>query len=93
MLRGVDPGPSLESALPQVLDLMHPLPPYMVWTGLDIAKAAHYIKLVSTSEKLVVEGFPIPMEHLSLLGRSMGMPTPHIIVQSGNNSWQTTGMT
>ena len=65
MLRGADLGPGLVLALPQLLDPMRPLPRHMVWTGLNIAKAVHYIMLVSNSEKLVIEGAPIPMEHLS----------------------------
>ena len=47
----------------------------MVWAGLDLAKAEHYIKLVSISEKPVVEGALTPMEHFSWKGRSMKMPT------------------
>ena len=58
MLRGADPGLGLVSALPQLPDPMRPLPPHMVWPGLDTAKAVHYVKLVLTSGKLVVEGAP-----------------------------------
>ena len=64
MLRGADPSLGLASALPQLLDPMRPLPQHMVWMGLDIAKAMHYIKIVSTSGKPILEGVPIPMEHL-----------------------------
>ena len=66
MLRGAELGPVLASERPQLPDPMRPLPPHMVWTGLGTARAAHYIKLVLTSRKPVVEGAPIPMEHLSL---------------------------
>ena len=45
MLRDADPCLGLASALPQPLDPMCPLSPHMVWTSLDIAKVAHYIKL------------------------------------------------
>ena len=65
MLRGEDPGPGLASERPQLPNPMRPLLPHMVWTGLGIAIAVHYIKLVLTSENSVVEGAPIPMEHLS----------------------------
>ena len=60
MLRGEDPGPGLASEHPQPPDPMRPLPPHMVWTGLGTAIVAHYIKLVLTSGKHIVEGAPIP---------------------------------
>ena len=66
MLRGADPSPGLASERPQLPNLMRPLPPHMVWTGLGTTIVAHYIKLVLSFGKLVVEGAPIPMEHLSL---------------------------
>ena len=66
MLRGEDPGPGPALGHPQLPDPMRPLPPHMVWTGLGTAIAAHYIKLVLISGKPIVEGAPIPMEHLSL---------------------------
>ena len=65
MLKGEDPGPGLASEHPQLPDLMRPLPPHMVWTGLGTAIVAHYIKLVLIFGKLVIEGAPIPMEYLS----------------------------
>ena len=65
MLRGANLGHSLASKHPQLLDLMRLLPPHMVWTGLDTIIAVHYIKLLLTSGKPIVEEAPIPIEHLS----------------------------
>ena len=66
MLRGEDPGLGLASERPQLPDSMHPLPPHMVWTDLDTAITAHYIKLVLTFGKPITEGAPIPIGNLSL---------------------------
>ena len=58
MLRGEDLGLGLASEHPQLPDPMRLLPPHMAWTVLGTAIAAHYIKLVLTSGKPVVEGGP-----------------------------------
>ena len=92
MLRGADPSPSLASTRPQLPDTMRLLPPHMVWTGLDTAIAADYIKLLLIFGMLVIEGAPTSMEYPSLLRKSVGMPTPHIPIQSGNSSWLTPRM-
>ena len=71
---------------------MHPLPQHMVWMGLGIAIAEHYMKLLLTFGMFVIEGAPISMEHPSSLGRSVGCQLLHILVQSGDSSWQAPTM-
>ena len=66
MLRGEGLDHGLASTCPQLPDPMHPLPPHMVWTGLDTAIAVHYIKLLLTSELPIIEVALTSMEHPSL---------------------------
>ena len=64
MLGGEDLGSGLALGHPQLPDPMRPSPPHMVWTGLGIAIAAHYINILLTSEMLIVEGPPHPWNTL-----------------------------